>query len=114
MRKEELDRRCAEMKANMLAQRAAQAQEQSPKVTGRKAARRAERDHGSSTIQTTDLEDVSALKKQIAQLEAENKSLRQQLAGLTSSAAAQSPRSGEDSVREQRHNFFKYSNVRRY
>ena len=113
MRKEELERRCAEMKARMSAQRTAQVQEQPSKVTGRKSATKVKRDHGAPTSQTSDSDDVIALRDQITQLEAENKSLRQQIAALASRAAGPS-HSAEDPVREQRHNFFKYSNVRRY
>jgi cell division protein FtsB len=58
-------------------------------------------------------EDVVALKKQITRLEAENRQLRKQIATLTDSMNRSSP-SSSDSVREQQHNFFKYSNVRRY
>ena len=112
MRKEELERRCAEMKARMRTQRTAQVQEQPSKVTGRKSATKVKRDYGGPTSQTSD-DDVIALRGQITQLEAENKSLRQQIAALASRAAGPSY-SAEDPVREQRHNFFKYSNVRRY
>jgi cell division protein FtsB len=69
----------------------------------------ADRNSGSSV----DDGDVVALKKQIARLEAENKQLRKQIAALTD-GMRQSPQPRSDSVREQRHNFFKYSNVRRY
>ena len=57
-------------------------------------------------------EEVVALKKRITRLEAENRQLRNQIAVLTDSMnrSSQSP---SDSVREQQHNFFKYSNVRR-
>lgn len=57
-------------------------------------------------------EDVVALKKRIARLEGENKQLRNQIAVLTDSMN-RSSQSLSDSVREQQHNFFKYSNVRR-
>lgn len=56
---------------------------------------------------------VGALRKRIAQLEKENESLRQQLAMMCKSTAGPG-RTSTDSVREQRHNFFKYSNARRY
>ena len=58
-------------------------------------------------------EEVVALKKRIIRLEAENRQLRNQLAVLTDSMN-RSSQSLSDSVREQQHNFFKYSNVRRY
>ena len=109
MRKEELDHRSAELKARMLAQRNGQAQEKPPTVTERKS----RQDADSFTVKASDGEDLNALRKRIGQLEAENKSLRQQLAAV-SSRVAEPSRSSEDSVREQRHNFFKYSNVRRY
>lgn len=55
---------------------------------------------------------VTALKKEIKRLEAENKNLRQHIAALSASSR-QPVQSSSDSVREQ-HNFFKYSNARRY
>ena len=62
--------------------------------------------------------DVNALKKRIAELEkrvlaleAENERLRAQKTIVVERPAE---KSYGDSVREQRHNFFKYSNVRRY
>ena len=58
-------------------------------------------------------EDVVALKERIARLEDENKRLRKQIAVLSDSTSRPS-QSRSDSVREQQHNFFKYSNVRRY
>lgn len=113
MRKEELDRRSAEMKARMLAQRAAKVQTEPSNVRARKSAMKANQDHSSSAIKTTDSEDLGVLRNRITQLEAENKSLRQEVAAL-SGRAAQPSRSTEDSIHEQRHNFFKYSNARRY
>ena len=68
--------------------------------------------------QIEDSSDVHALKKQIAKLEkrmlvleAENQSLRRQ---KTIVVERGTQKSSEDTVREQRHNFFKYSNARRY
>ena len=113
MRKVELDRRSADLKARMLAQRNGLAQEKPSTVTERKSATKAKQDHDSLTVKCSDGEEVSALRKRIAQLEVENKNLRQQLAAM-SSGEAQPSRSLEDSMRQQRHNFFKYSNVRRY
>jgi ribosomal protein L29 len=107
MRKEELDRRCAEMKARVLGQRTVNVHEQHPKVSKLRSAPKDPRDDKRSTLQTSD-DSVDALKKQVARLEAENTSLRRQIATLTSSVATPS-QSGEDSVREQRHNFLKYS-----
>lgn len=57
-------------------------------------------------------EEVVALKKRITRLDAENRQLRNQIAVLTDSMN-RSSQSLSDSVREQQHNFFKYSNVRR-
>jgi hypothetical protein len=58
-------------------------------------------------------DEVAVLKKRIARLESENRQLRKQVAALTNSMnrSSQFP---SDSVREQQHKFFKYSNVRRY
>ena len=56
---------------------------------------------------------VAALKMRISELEAGNERLRRQLT-LTNYQAPPPSRPSEDSVREQRHNFFKYSNLRRY
>ena len=58
-------------------------------------------------------EHVIALKKQISSLAAENKGLREQIAAM-SNVANRPAESHKDSVREQQHNFFKYSNTRRY
>ncbi len=57
-------------------------------------------------------EEVVGLKKRITQLEGENRQLRNQIAVLTDSMN-RSSQSLSDSIREQQHNFFKYSNVRR-
>jgi|HubBroStandDraft_6_1064221.scaffolds.fasta_scaffold316242_2 predicted nucleic acid-binding Zn-ribbon protein len=61
----------------------------------------------------SDREEVVTLKKEIARLEGENKQLRKQIAALTDSSV-RSAQTRSDSVREQQHNFLKYSNVRRY
>jgi cell division protein FtsB len=113
MRKEELDRRSAELKARMLAQRNGYTQEKPSTVTERKFATKARQRDDSFTVKSSDGDDVEALKKRIAQLEAENESLRQRLT-LTSTRLGEPSRSSEDSVREQRHNFLKYSNLRRH
>jgi uncharacterized membrane protein len=112
MRKEELDRRSAELKTRMLAQKHQPSQEAYSMATERKPATKAKRGDESLTAKAGG-EDVNALRMRIAQLEAENKGLRQQLAAKSNREPAPS-RSSEDSVREQRHNFFKYSNTRRY
>jgi hypothetical protein len=64
-------------------------------------------------ISSTEPTEVAALKKRIAKLVAENESLRRQLASTNYQEPLRS-RSNDDSVREQRHNFLKYSNLRRY
>ena len=86
---------------------------QEAKVVKRKSAARGKREQGDAMNSAHDREDVVVLKQRIFRLEAENKQLRKQIATLgdTMSSSSQ-PRS--DSVREQQHNFFKYSNVRRY
>jgi hypothetical protein len=70
------------------------------------------------TEQLENSSEVHALKKQIAKLEkrvlaleAENQSLRTQKTIVVERATQ---KSGDDAIREQRHNFFKYSNARRY
>jgi F0F1-type ATP synthase assembly protein I len=113
MRQEELDNRSAELKARVLAQRNGHAQEKPSTVTERKSAKKANQDQGNVTVKASDGEDVNALRKRVAQLEAENKSLRKELAARNS-RVTDPPRSSGDSVREQQHNFFKYSNARRY
>lgn len=112
MRKDELDRRSAELKARMLAQKNADSSKNpSPAKTPRTT--KTMQPEAGLRLDSGDVDDVDALKKRIAKLEKENESLRQQLA-LMSARAAGSERSSADSVRERRHNFFKYSNVRRY
>jgi hypothetical protein len=64
-------------------------------------------------ISSTERAEVAALKRRIAQLVADNESLRRQLASTNYEAPSQS-RSNNDSIREQRHIFFEYSNLRRY
>jgi len=69
-------------------------------------------------IKLEDSSEVHALKIQIAELErrvlaleAENQRLRVQKTIVVERTAQ---KSSDDSIREQRHNFFKYSNARRY
>ena len=81
-------------------------------VKGRSAATR-KREQDDSAGSADDREEVVALKKRISRLETENTQLRNQIAVLTDSMG-RSSQSLSDSVREQQHNFFKYSNVRRY
>ena len=117
MRKEDSDRRSAELKARMLAERNADVQRKSGGPSTResgsssKQAGKVKNTHGK--IESTEVAEVAALKKWIAQLEAENQILRRQLASTNYQAPSPS-RSDDDAVREQRHNFFKYSNLRRY
>lgn len=88
-------------------------EQQENKVVKRKSAAAGKRKTGDSAGGAGDREEVFALKKRIARLEAENTQLRNRIALLTDSTNRSSP-SFSDSVREQQHNFFKYSNVRRY
>ena len=110
-KKEELDRRSAELKARVLAQRNRDAQGKPSTVTKRRSTTKATQREDSFTVESREGDDVNAQKKRIAQLEAENESLRQQLTSMSTRIAGPS-RSSQDSVREQQHNFFKYSNVR--
>jgi len=115
MRKEDLERRSAELRARVLAQRNAAAQKRptAPATQdSRSTARKADTTFVPGEIKSTERAEA-ALKKRISELEAENKRLRRQLASA-SYQAPPPPRSSDDSVREQRHNFFKYSNLRRY
>jgi archaellum component FlaC len=89
------------------------AERQEGKVVKRKSAERREREQDDSVSIAGDREEVAGLKKRIARLESENRQLRKQIAVLTDSMG-RSSQSHPDSVREQQHNFFKYSNVRRY
>jgi hypothetical protein len=57
--------------------------------------------------------DLYALRNRIADLEAENASLKLQIAGLRDQSRRQ-PSEFDLSDRERRHLFMKYSNVRRY
>jgi hypothetical protein len=82
------------------------------KVVKRGSAATGKRKHDDSAGGAGGREEVVALKKRITRLEAENRQLRNQIGVLTDSMN-RSPQSLSDSVREQQHNFFKYSNVRR-
>jgi hypothetical protein len=117
MRKEDLDRRSDELKARMLAARKEAAQKKPRSAGARESASQAKPSNRAANvpreISSDEQAEVAALKKRIAQLVAENESLRRQLASTNYEAPSQS-RSNNDSVREQRHNFFKYSNLRRY
>lgn len=82
------------------------------KVMKRKSADTAKHKQEDSAGGASGREEVVVLKKRITRLEAENRQLRNQIAVLTDSMN-RSSQSLSDSVREQQHNFFKYSNVRR-
>ena len=117
MRKEDLDRRSDELKVRMLAARNEAAQKKPRSVGARESdslAKPSDRvANVPGEISSNERAEVAALKKRVAQLVAENESLRGQLASTNYQARSPS-RSNDDSVREQRHNFFKYSNLRRY
>ena len=117
MRKEDLDRRSDELKARMLAARNEAAQKKLRSAGAIESSARAKPSERVAKvpgeISSDERAEVAALKKQVAQLIAENESLRRQLASTNYQAPLPS-RSNDDSVREQRHNFFKYSNLRRY
>jgi hypothetical protein len=116
MRKEDLDRRSDELKARMLAERNQAAQKKPSSVgtresaSGPKPSDRVAKVPGE--ISSPERAEVDALKERIAQLVAENASLHRQLTSIDYQAP--SPSRSNNSVREQRHNFFKYSNLRRY
>jgi hypothetical protein len=88
-------------------------EQQGAKVTKRKSAATGKGKQDDSAVGVGGREEVIALKKRIAQLEAENKRLRSQMTVSTDSMNRAS-QSLSDTVREQQHNFFKYGNVRRY
>lgn len=114
MDKRELEQRCAEMKTRMLARKAPSVQPvRANQVEKRTPGNKTNPEQASSPFQLADPNEIRALKDYIAKLEAENRTLRQQIAAM-SVRATEPRRSTEDSVREQRHNFFKYSNIRRY
>jgi hypothetical protein len=83
------------------------------KRTKRKSPAGGKQQGGDSPAHLGDHQNLIALKERISRLEAENKGLREQIATLTS-IANRPVQSHTDSVREQQHNFFKYSNIRRY
>jgi hypothetical protein len=97
MRREELNRRSAELKARMLAQRNESGQERPSTFTERRSRAKEREGRESFTGQSGEGEDVSALSKRIAELEAENSSLQQQIATM-SSRAMEPSRSSGDSV----------------
>ena len=116
MRKDDFDRRSDELKARMLAARN-EAQKKPRGAGARESASRAKPSdkvaNVAGQIGSHERAEVAALNRRVAQLVAENESLRGQLASTKYQAPSPS-RSNDDSVREQQHNFFKYSNLRRY
>ena len=89
------------------------AERQEAKVVKRRSTATQKGEQGDSAGSADDREEVVAMKKRISRLETENTQLRNQIAVLTDSMN-RSSQSLSDSVREQQHNFLKYSNVRRY
>ena len=88
------------------------AEHQEAKVGKRKSGATGKRKQADSVSGPDERDEVVVLKKRIGRLESENGQLRKQIAVLTDSMG-RSSQSLSDSVREQQHNFFKYSNVRR-
>jgi hypothetical protein len=86
---------------------------QEAKVVKRKSGATGKQKQADSVSGADERDEVVVLKKRIGRLESENGQLRKQIAVLTDSMG-RSSQSLSDSVREQQHNFFKYSNVRRY
>jgi len=89
------------------------AERQAGKVGKRKSGATWKLKQADSERGANERDEVVVLKKRNAKLESENRQLRKQVAVLTDSMG-RSSQSLSDSVREQQHNFFKYSNVRRY
>jgi hypothetical protein len=87
-------------------------EQQGTKVMKRKSAT-GKRTRHDSVVGPCDREEVVALKKRIAQLEAENRRLRSEIT-VSADSMNRASQALSDTVREQQHNFFKYSNVRRY
>lgn len=110
MQKEELEDRCREMKARVLAHRTAVSQRS---TRARPLKNKVAKESPNPQDGNDRLDEIAALKEEIARLQSENRALRDRLASQ-SAVSTQTSRSSEDAVREQRHNFFKYSNVRRY
>ena len=89
------------------------AEHQEAKVVKPKSGATGKRKQADSVSGADERDEVVVLKKRIGRLESENGQLRKQIAVLTDSMG-RSSQSLSDSVREQQHNFLKYSNVRRY
>jgi hypothetical protein len=86
---------------------------QEAKAGKRKSGATGKRKQADSVGRAGELDEMVVLKKRIVRLESEKRQLRKQVAVLADSMG-RSSQSPSDSVREQQHNFFKYSNVRRY
>ncbi len=89
------------------------ADRQEAKIAKRKSCATGKRKQADSADSAAECDEVAVLKKRIVRLESENRQLPKQVAVLTDSRG-RSSQSLSYSVREQKHNFFKYSNVRRY
>ncbi len=111
MRKEEFERRASDMKMRALAQQ--NRQSEGPSGTPARNLRRSGAQDDSPKAGLSPEIEVQALRERVKDLESENLRLRQQLAAIANRTPPSS-QSSTDSIREQRHNFFKYSNVRRY
>lgn len=61
-----------------------------------------------------DTSELLALRKRVKELEAETARLRLQVASLSRQTSRVQEKSPDDQRREQQHNYFKYSNARRY
>ena len=91
------------------------------KMRERNARKRREEDFVQPKIATADdspevvrlKREISALKEQVMALQMENNRLREQETVVVERVRGQD-KPYRDSVKEQQHNFFKYSNVRRY
>ena len=109
MRKDDLDRRSDELKARMLAARNEAAQKKPRSAGARESASRAKPSDRIANVpgelSSNERAEVAALKKRVAQLVAENESLRRQLASPNYRSPSPS-RSNDDLVREQQPQFF--------
>jgi hypothetical protein len=84
MRKEELDRLSAELRARILAEKNEQGLEKQLTVRARQSVAKAKQDDDGHTVKSSDGEGLDMFKKRIAELEAANKGLRQQLVATSS------------------------------
>jgi regulator of replication initiation timing len=70
-------------------------------------------DADQTAFEESDVPELNALRKRVEALEAENSELRLQISTLRQQLRSQEP-SADEQRRQQQHNFFKYSNARRY